>query len=41
MTGDTHRIEKATGQAANGYRVSALEAEVAELKKKLKYGVTV
>ncbi len=36
MKADTHRIEKATSQAANGYRISALEAEIVELKKQLK-----
>ena len=36
MKSETHRIEKATSQAANGYRISALEAEIKELKKQLK-----
>lgn len=36
MKSETHKIEKATSQAANGYRISALEAEIKELKKQLK-----
>lgn len=35
MKSETHKIEKATSQAANGYRISALEAEIKELKKLL------
>ena len=36
MARDTHKIEKATAQAAHGYRVSALELELKEIKAKLK-----
>ena len=40
MKADTHRIEKATSQAANGYRISALEARVKEPEKGAGYKLT-